>query len=235
MDVITYKNKDGSTKTLTKISFLGKGAYGQVYKYLLEGYGYVAVKKQRYTVSLYTEIKISPILTEYSSSLRKVIVNSDNNNFDKPFYDEYVGKSSDVEKSNVYIIYDLIEGIEFSEMISINKSHQMLIEPKILLRYISELLKGLKEMIDHKICHRDIKPQNIMLDKGKIKYIDFGSTCFYPHCQQYFIGTPNFSAPEAFIKRVGDWSKVDIYAVGCVLLFATTYKKVWTDVFKQKT
>jgi serine/threonine protein kinase len=46
------------------------------------------------------------------------------------------------------------------------------------LKLLSEIVKGLLWLSDMKICHRDIKPKNIMIDfSGKIKIIDFGGCC----------------------------------------------------------
>lgn len=41
----------------------------------------------------------------------------------------------------------------------------------ILLKYIAQGIKFLK---DHKICHLDIKPSNILFGNGLVKIIDFG-------------------------------------------------------------
>ena len=43
-----------------------------------------------------------------------------------------------------------------------------------LMKMMEPLFLGLTEMYDHKICHNDIKFDNIMIDQGRCKYIDFG-------------------------------------------------------------
>ncbi len=41
----------------------------------------------------------------------------------------------------------------------------------IFLKYIAQAVKFLK---DHKICHLDLKPPNILFGNGHIKLTDFG-------------------------------------------------------------
>jgi len=51
----------------------------------------------------------------------------------------------------------------------------------ILLKYIAEGIKFLK---DHKICHLDIKPSNILFGNGLVKLIDFGEAYHPEVCQK---------------------------------------------------
>ena len=42
-------------------------------------------------------------------------------------------------------------------------------------QYMTQLFSGLRDIHEHKMIHRDIKPQNIMLtDLDTVKIIDFG-------------------------------------------------------------
>ena len=52
--------------------------------------------------------------------------------------------------------------------------------------------------------HRDIKLENVISNKGKIKLIDFGfSTCLLSKDQKIkiFCGTPGYMAPEIVSKE----------------------------------
>ena len=95
-------------------------------------------------------------------------------------------------------------------------------------KYMKELLGAVCHMHAQGIVHRDIKPQNIMLDKNdELKIIDFGlsqmvdpSKCNGKMLQ--VAGTPYYMAPEVI---TGDYdSKCDTWSLGCILyLFMSGY------------
>jgi serine/threonine protein kinase len=65
------------------------------------------------------------------------------------------------------------------------------------------LAHALKMMHQNRICHRDIKMDNILItDSGKIKLIDFGFSvmCDKDAKLQINCGTPAFMAPEIVKK-----------------------------------
>ncbi|MDD4833123.1 MAG: protein kinase [Lutispora sp.] len=70
------------------------------------------------------------------------------------------------------------------------------------------------------IIHRDIKPQNIIVDEdGKIKLIDFGISRIYDETAQedtVCFGTKNFAAPEQYGFSQTD-SRSDIFSLGVLL------------------
>lgn len=87
---------------------------------------------------------------------------------------------------------------------------------------------------DNKVCHRDIKPQNIFLGKGRVKLGDFGSsgTCLFSQdLQKTLHGSPFFLSPELkheytqVILRGAqstlryDPYKSDVYSLGVSFLY----------------
>ncbi|HZW04074.1 MAG TPA: protein kinase, partial [Anaerolineaceae bacterium] len=75
------------------------------------------------------------------------------------------------------------------------------------------------------IIHRDIKPQNIIVDEqGKITLIDFGISRIYDETAQedtYNFGTRHYAAPEQYGFSQTD-CRSDIYSLGVLLCWLLT-------------
>lgn len=71
------------------------------------------------------------------------------------------------------------------------------------------------------ICHRDIKPQNLLLDpaSGIVKLCDFGSAKILVHGEPNvsYICSRYYRAPELLLGCSDYTTSVDIWSVGCVL------------------
>lgn len=49
------------------------------------------------------------------------------------------------------------------------------LEPMLIKSYMYQLLKGIEFCHSHRVLHRDLKPQNLLIDRnGAIKLADFG-------------------------------------------------------------
>ncbi|KAH4973701.1 hypothetical protein HBI54_026620 [Parastagonospora nodorum] len=93
----------------------------------------------------------------------------------------------------------------------------------IILQGFGCLAGGLAFMHQKQIRHKDIKPRNILVDKGSFIYNDFGysfdsnsftqsTTEGIPDCF-----TPRYSAPEV-LQYEQRGSKSDVYSLGCVFI-----------------
>lgn len=52
---------------------------------------------------------------------------------------------------------------------------------RLIRRFTKQLLSSLVLLKGHRVIHCDLKPENVLLaapNKGEIKVIDFGSSCF---------------------------------------------------------
>jgi serine/threonine protein kinase len=89
-----------------------------------------------------------------------------------------------------------------------------------------QILEGLVEAHRLGVVHRDLKPQNIMIDRdGNAKIMDFGIARSL-HTKGstgtgVIIGTPEYMAPEQAEGRDVD-HRVDIYALGAILFEMVT-------------
>lgn len=75
-------------------------------------------------------------------------------------------------------------------------------------------------MHSNNIAHRDLKLENIIIDKDKrIKIIDFGfATDWTKEDKSYlFCGTPSYMSPEIINNQKHSYFKADIWALGVIL------------------
>ena len=66
------------------------------------------------------------------------------------------------------------------------------------------------------VLHRDIKPQNIWIEQGRVKLLDFGLAVRQAGRQARVEGTPSYIAPEQLRGEPTD-KRTDLYSVGVVL------------------
>ncbi|GII56463.1 serine/threonine protein kinase [Planotetraspora thailandica] len=84
------------------------------------------------------------------------------------------------------------------------------------------------------ICHRDLKPTNLMLcPDGSVKVLDFGLAMLREGDSGQFtrvgqiLGTPAYMSPEQVQRGMAD-PKSDLYALGCVLHEMLTGRQLFT-------
>ncbi|EGT31649.1 hypothetical protein CAEBREN_29131 [Caenorhabditis brenneri] len=85
--------------------------------------------------------------------------------------------------------------------------------------YLAEVTIGLEFLHSHNVIHRDLKTENLMLDKkGHIKFIDFGASKILKKGEKAntFCGTRRFMAPEMLNRQEYD-HKVDIWSYGIMM------------------
>lgn len=86
---------------------------------------------------------------------------------------------------------------------------------------MKQLTEGLAYLHTQRILHRDIKPQNLLVDKeGHIKIADFGlSRCFSIPTKPYTheVVTMWYRAPELLLGSKLYTNGIDIWSMGCVM------------------
>ena len=86
------------------------------------------------------------------------------------------------------------------------------------------LADALAHAHDVGVIHRDLKPQNILIDtSGRAKIADFGLAKWYNHPESFststkLLGTPQYFSPEqATLNGTAVGPRSDIYSLGVIL------------------
>lgn len=86
--------------------------------------------------------------------------------------------------------------------------------------YMQQLLKGIAFCHSHRTLHRDLKPQNLLIDRqGALKLADFGlARAFGVPVRPYTheVVTLWYRAPEILLGTKEYSTPVDIWAAGCI-------------------
>lgn len=90
---------------------------------------------------------------------------------------------------------------------------------KLVKHITKQLLEGLR-FLDHKeIIHCDLKPENILLsdpDRGMVKIIDFGSSCYESEKVYTYIQSRFYRSPEVILGMVYN-QRIDMWSLGCII------------------
>jgi serine/threonine protein kinase len=98
-------------------------------------------------------------------------------------------------------------------------------------RLFYELVKALHFIHESGIAHRDVKPENILLDANlHIKLADFGFSrqSDSDYLMETPCGSPFYVAPEIILGESYDGTKSDIWSAGVVLFGLATGALPWT-------
>lgn len=118
---------------------------------------------------------------------------------------------------DVHVKLEYIEGVKLSDVLS---RYTGRIER--WRRLAGDLLDAVEHLERHKLLHRDIKPDNVLVrdDTGAAVLIDFGAAT-HADARLGVAGTPGFLPPEAYFSEKPPAS-TDRYALGVLLFQALT-------------
>jgi eukaryotic-like serine/threonine-protein kinase len=116
-----------------------------------------------------------------------------------------------------YIVFEYVEGETLKQRIARDGA----LDPQEAIAYAIEIARGLSIAHARRMVHRDIKPQNILIDaEGRAKLTDFGISRQLEQdgmtATGRVLGTTDYVAPEQAMGRGAD-PRSDIYSLGVVL------------------
>lgn len=142
-----------------------------------------------------------------------------NKSFESDSIVKYYGMFTDDQNSTIYIAMEYMGGKSLDAVYKnlINRGGR--VSEKVLGKIAEAVLRGLSYLHERKIIHRDIKPQNILLNcKGQVKLCDFGvSGEAVNSLATTFTGTSFYMAPER-IQGQPYSVTCDVWSLGLTLL-----------------
>jgi eukaryotic-like serine/threonine-protein kinase len=125
------------------------------------------------------------------------------------------------EAEGVYFIsMEYVRGYTLSELMDEAPARQM--PSRATIGIARQICRGLHAAHEQGIIHRDIKPQNVLIDaKGEVKLMDFGVARMTEAAeamtqQGLIVGTPHYMSPEQVQGKTLD-ARTDVYAMGVLL------------------
>jgi serine/threonine protein kinase len=125
-----------------------------------------------------------------------------------------------------YMVMELMEGLDLQQAILAGVRP----DPKVTLPVVLQLLSGLGHAHEHGIVHRDVKPSNLFLPRGRpAKIMDFGVARLAAGGMTtagMMVGTPNYMSPEQVRAGPVD-GRSDLFSAGLILYELVTGEKAY--------
>jgi len=212
-------------------NYIGKGAFGEVWKVSHKMTGKIYVIKVMDKSSIKGEKLIDQINREIEIMYK----------LNHPHIIKLINHFEDDEK-----LYLLMPYASKGQLYSLLK-RQVRFDQRTAAQYMREVIEAVRYIhsFSPKIIHRDIKPENLLLDDNyRVLLSDFGWSNFLDdnEFRKTFCGTPEYLSPE-MVKKSGHNEMVDIWALG-VLMFeflagyapfsGSTPKELYSNIKKLK-
>ena len=227
-----YASKKFKSSDLSEFRLIGGGANGRVYEVKLKEKKIVAAKELYFLSNDPSNIAVlgGPFSSEVIAVIKELLLKECliNSCLYHPNIVKFEGIAYDQENQIQYL---LLERMHWS----LNDRLYTPTQPPLTLGEIINILTGICRALDYlhsikpPILHLDLKPANILLDvKGNPKLSDWGEAHQIrasplknnPNVTltPFGIGTPLYQAPEMRVQDAEKSSKVDMYAVGWIVV-----------------
>ncbi|XP_019630120.1 PREDICTED: cyclin-dependent kinase 6-like [Branchiostoma belcheri] len=213
---------DPGTEQYEKVAKIGTGAYGTVYKArdLKNGGEFVALKRVR----VQTGEEGMPM-----STIREIALLRQLESFEHPnvvrLLDICHGTVAEKETKLTLVF----EHVDQDLHTYLEKCPAPGLGPDRIKDIMHQLLSGVEFLHMHRVVHRDLKPQNILVtSNGQVKLADFGLARHYSFQMALtsVVVTLWYRSPEVLLQA-SYATPVDIWSVGCIFAELHTRKAIF--------
>ncbi|EGR27251.1 hypothetical protein IMG5_199310 [Ichthyophthirius multifiliis] len=193
-----YEIQWGQQDDYEVLKNIGKGKYSEVFE------GINVINKQKVVIKILKPVRINKIKREIK--ILQMLKGG-------PNIIELLDVVRDNSSQTPSLIFEYIENTDFKSMF-----------PKLtdfdIRHYLYEILKSLEFCHSKGIMHRDIKPQNVIVNPKLqiLKVIDWGLAEFYHPYQDYNVRVASryFKGPELLTDNIYYDYSLDIWSTGCL-------------------
>ena len=195
------------------ITRLGGGSFADVYKALEKSTGeLVAIKVLK---RKYKKLDDCNELME-CRSLQKL---HNESTYGKPGEENIIKLKQIIfikKTGTLNLIFEYME----TDLLELMKSREpKTLEENQIRDIMHQTLLGLSFMHKYGFFHRDMKPENLLLTRNKLKIADFGLAREIRSVPPYteYVSTRYYRAPECILKSTNYNSPIDIWGLGCIM------------------
>ncbi len=188
--------------------FLGRGAFGEVYRAVAESSGTVIAVKLLPFAGISDPTSRIALLNEMKAALE----------ISHPNVVRVLHVNEGTTELGPYSCLEYISGGTLASLLRTQRATKTKIPLSRALEMMIDVAQGLRA-INQKLVHRDIKPDNILIEGNLLKISDFGISKFIAESTRSntFKGGQHvaYMAPEAWANQKNT-HKIDVYAAGIV-------------------
>lgn len=205
--LLKLRMMDNKQKRYEKIEFLGEGQFATVYKARdIETDTIVAVKKIKIGSRAEAQDGIN------RTALREIKILQELSHKNLIGLLDVFG-----HVSNVSLVFDFMD----TDLEVIIKDNTIILTTANIKSYVVQTLQGLEYLHLNWILHRDLKPNNLLVNaNGVLKIGDFGLAKLYgspSRINTHHVVTRWYRAPELLFGAKQYSIYIDMWAVGCIL------------------
>ncbi|KAJ3123430.1 hypothetical protein HK098_001923 [Nowakowskiella sp. JEL0407] len=127
-------------------------------------------------------------------------------------------------------LYFVFEYMEHGNVYQAMKNRDgVLFDEELVKKFAFQILLGLGYMHKHGFFHRDMKPENLLINNDVIKIADFGLAREIRSLPPYtdYVSTRWYRAPEILLQSTNYSSPIDIWAVGAIIAELLTLRPLF--------